>query len=364
MTFLRFVSVASTLALIALAPACDDNDSSEKKNSAQTSEADNNDVTAQSREEDSNGFQAVSSESDLPACKDANEDQVIYAQQEEALFVCADGDWEELKTRGPEGPKGDPGKDGQNDSLPLYEKYRKGIFRIEVTCNKVDATCNSAAITGGTGSGFLCAPNQVCTNFHVASCRTINGCEYEMGEVLIHGLKGDRDSLMNGDDLDADADEITLVDPILQKVAPAVTRVAGRDLAMIALDDAQPSANVLKISQKPYTESIQLLDPILSMSFPLGFTDMYTDLGAVNSTNLADCQNSDYRTVNEEEGIVSCPGRFYHFATTNDTDHGSSGSPLINVKTGEVVGVTSAGTEGENANYTWAIDASLFQSEL
>ena len=88
--------------------------------------------------------------------------------------------------------------------------------------------------------------------------------------------------------------------------------------------------------------------PVLSMSFALGLEDLYTDVGYVKTNVLEDCATG------------YCPRDGLDFATSNDTDHGSSGSPLVNVQTGAVVGVTTAGTDEENANFTWAIDAALF----
>jgi hypothetical protein len=87
------------------------------------------------------------------------------------------------------------------------------------------------------------------------------------------------------------------------------------------------------------------------MSFPLAFQDLYTDVGQVNSPDVNDCDG-------EAKEDYGCPAQSYDFSTTNDTDHGSSGSPIFNVVTGEVVGVASAGTNKENANFTWSIYAS------
>ena len=92
----------------------------------------------------------------------------------------------------------------------------------------------------------------------------------------------------------------------------------------------------------------------LSMSFPLGLQDLYVDIGAVNTAYIGECNN--------QGGVAGygCPRDLYDFSTTNDTDHGSSGSPLFDLKSGKVVGVTTGGTDGENANFTWAVDAYRF----
>jgi S1-C subfamily serine protease len=84
------------------------------------------------------------------------------------------------------------------------------------------------------------------------------------------------------------------------------------------------------------------------MSFPLGFTDLYTHLGSINASSINDCTSAENGCLREK----------YDFATTNNTDHGSSGSPLI-AMTGEVIGVVEGGTDGRNANFTWGIDAFL-----
>ena len=91
------------------------------------------------------------------------------------------------------------------------------------------------------------------------------------------------------------------------------------------------------------------------MSFPLGLQDLYVDMGTVNTPYIGECDRQGGMS-----GKYDCPRDTLDFSTTNDTDHGSSGSPLFDIKTGKVIGVTSAGTDGENANYTWAIDAFRF----
>jgi hypothetical protein len=84
----------------------------------------------------------------------------------------------------------------------------------------------------------------------------------------------------------------------------------------------------------------------MGMSFPLGFEDLYTSLGQINVNYIGDCHGGS---------AYGCPGLEYDFSTSLDTDHGSSGSPIFDLDTGKVIGVTTAGTDGENMNTTWAI---------
>jgi S1-C subfamily serine protease len=87
----------------------------------------------------------------------------------------------------------------------------------------------------------------------------------------------------------------------------------------------------------------------LSMSFPLAFEDLYTSLGQITSNYIGDCHGGS---------AYGCNGLYYDFATSNSTtDHGSSGSPIFDLETGKVIGVVTAGVDGENANITWVIMA-------
>lgn len=55
------------------------------------------------------------------------------------------------------------------------------------------------------------------------------------------------------------------------------------------------------------------------------------------------------------QGIISSDRGNYHIQITAPIDHGSSGGALIN-KYGEVIGITSAGVDGTQANINFAID--------
>jgi S1-C subfamily serine protease len=109
-----------------------------------------------------------------------------------------------------------------------------------------------------------------------------------------------------------------------------------------------PDAPVLPVATSPFTETAKTLSWVMTMGFPLGFTELYTDLGRVNSNTLSSCQATDNECLRTQ----------LDFSTTNDTDRGSSGSPLMDLD-GRVIGVVSAGTNGQNVNFTYAIDASL-----
>jgi hypothetical protein len=108
----------------------------------------------------------------------------------------------------------------------------------------------------------------------------------------------------------------------------------------------------LPISKDNYKKNATLFRQLLSLSFPLGFHDLYVGTGQVILEDVTHCTDTP---------PYYCPGGTYDFGTSNDTDKGSSGSPLIDLESGDVIGVTSAGTIEANANYTWAIDASRYK---
>jgi S1-C subfamily serine protease len=128
-----------------------------------------------------------------------------------------------------------------------------------------------------------------------------------------------------------------------------LAKIRKPEQSTLKAEGSIPNSLPFQLSQTPHVESVKTLSWILNMGFPLGFTDLYTDLGRVNSNSLATCGASSYPCLN---------GKF-DFSTTNDTDHGSSGSPLLSMD-GKVIGVVAAGTDEENVNFTWAIDASLY----
>lgn len=293
---------------------------------------------------------------DLPSCTPAREGHIAYVATAKELLACTGGAWSEVDLKGEKGDKGDAGDagaagpsgavaSGGNPALTLYETYRASIFRVSLSCRLVvnpPATCNGKPPqTGSLGSAFLCGDGVACTNAHVAACG-LDPC-YRLESISIQAIEGDADSI-NGDG--------TPSEPFFTSTSEAaIKRHPTRDLARVTVTGVPAGTKAMLLNTKPYDATVSVLAPVLSMSFPLGFQDLYTDVGAVNAPDLTEC---------DVEGGTSgygCPARAYDFSTTNNTDHGSSGSPLVDVATGLVIGVTSAGTEDENANFTWAVDA-------
>lgn len=290
-------------------------------------------------------------DANLPPCDGEREGFLVYVTATANFRTCTAGQWSAIELKGEKGDKGDagaagaPGKDAGDvpAAIALYNKYKHSIFRVQLACNlqaNAPASCSgSPASKGALGTAFLCGDKSVCTNQHVIRCPVC----YEFASLQLQAVvEGGNSVNTGGEDDTAAAPFATLISNASIKVHPT------KDLARFPLDTNPPKAVPLPLSAKPATESITPLQRILSMSFPLGLEDLYADVGGVNTPDIGHCQTVGY----------GCPAKFYDFSTSNDTDHGSSGSPLFDLVTGEVVGVTTAGTEGENANYTWATDAS------
>jgi hypothetical protein len=276
-----------------------------------------------------------------------------YVSSSKTIYVCQNSNWAAVEVKGEKGEPGQPASppvSTEQTATQLYEKHRRAVFRVSVACKVVNPACEDISpYTGGAGSAFLCAAGKICTNKHVLQCKPSGNqvCEYTIASMSLHAIAADKDSAAGVDR--------KLGEPFFKVDAPTITYHPTRDLATVSINNVPAGISPLELASETYDKMVKTLDPILSLSFPLGFSDLYTDLGSVNTADIRQCD------ANKKYG---CAGTAYDFSTTNDTDHGSSGSPLIHVKSGKVVGVTTGGTINENANYTWAVDASLLKPLL
>jgi hypothetical protein len=302
------------------------------------------------------GGMTVVDDAALPACEASLEGHFVYVSSTKTFKACAEGAWTVIDVTGAAGEKGADGAKGEKgdaggeiaEAIKLFQSYRRGILRVTLECTKTTTAgacsnnTNYPATVGFNGSAFVCGENKVCTNRHVTDCNDDNACYAGAGGSSLSFQAPDPDNDSVGDGT-------------ASGIAPFFTTAdndgvefhATKDLSVVTVTDLPEGTPILPLATE---SSITNLQSILSLSYPLGMHDIYVDVGNVNVADMDDCIYGG-----------SCPSSFYDFSTTNDTDHGSSGSPLIDVATGKVVGVTSAGTEGENANYTWAIDATNFE---
>ncbi len=286
----------------------------------------------------------------LPACDNGQAGRVVYVIAERGFRICspgqANGEW----TPAALSPNPEKPEDVYQKAFALYAKYRKSVIRIRLQC-----------VVGSTsqyllGTGFICGQQTICTAAHVLTCPSGT----DPAQMNFHRVTSDRDSI-EGENPADDLPPAFLMIPG-EEIAAWVKTHPSKDLAKIQTPvsasppegtsnavGAIPQENILPLASRPASESVRTLSWTLNMGFPLGFTDLYTDLGRVNANSLSSCKANAY----------PCLSGNYDFSTTNDTDKGSSGSPLLNLD-GEVVGAVTAGTDGENINLTWAIDASLF----
>ena len=256
---------------------------------------------------------------------------------------------------GPPGPAGPAGSDSSDTaSTILYQKYHKSVFRLTVQCTAVNpypATCLTGVSAGQVvtflGSGFLCAANTVCTNTHVANCDQPtpgpNSC-FNFTSLLMQATVGTSDTINTG--TAPAAPFYTIKDQQSFKFHPTF------DVTKIPVNTVPPNAVVSPITTAADVNGlIPNLTKTLAMSFPLGMMDLYTDIGTIINPDIGEC---------DKQGGVSgfgCLSASYAFATSNQEDHGSSGSPIFDVDSGAVIGITTAGSDGANADYTWATDA-------
>lgn len=281
----------------------------------------------------------------LPACNATTDGYLVYVTSTAKFKTCNGTEWADIDVKGEKGDKGDSATSDAAAAIDLYKKYRRSVFRVTLTCTNPVSPLPSGCGSGTSlGSAFLCGDGEVCTNAHVAACN--GSCYQSFGSLKFQALDA-TDSLNSGDD--PIAPFVTITDSTKIRVA------GGRvDLAKVTVTGVPAGITPMPLSTTAAKGQISAIQSVLSMSFPLGFSDLYVDVGAVNNTFIGECDNDG------GQAGYDCPKDYYDFSTTNDTDHGSSGSPLLDLSSGKVIGVTSAGTEGENANYTWAVDASKF----
>lgn len=284
----------------------------------------------------------------LPLCNDEREGYFVYVTATADFRTCTKGSWIAIDLRGAKGDQGEKGADGTSTDVTaavgLYSKYKKSIFRATLSCslqtNPTGTCIDKPAVTGSYGTAFLCGDKSVCTNGHVVSCPTC----YEFQSFELQAVVGDSNSV------NPDGKPDTAATPFVTLTSNStITLHATRDLARLPISANPAGAVPMVLSVQDSTASVSPLRKILSMSYPLGFQDIYTDIGVVNAPHIGECK---------DDGAYPCLASYYDFSTSNNTDSGSSGSPLIDLDSGTVVGVTTGGTVKENANYTWAIDAS------
>lgn len=295
-------------------------------------------------------------DSKLPKCDDSTQGYLVYVLGSKTFKTCEAGTWTTIDTPDPKAQASDPTEINTANfakAIDLYKKYRRSVFRMTLTCNT--AVANPPTSCGPTpnpgvflGSAFLCGDNVVCTNAHVVSCNS--KCYQNFTSVKVEAMEDGKDTLNpDGTPLPPFA---TITSAAAFRYSSDTTR--SIDLAKFMVTGLPAGLAVLPLAPKASKDGITPLQEIMSLSYPLGLQDLYVDIGAVNTPYLGEC--------NTQGGMAGydCLSAAYDFSTTNDTDHGSSGSPLIDVLTGNVVGVTTAGTDGENANFTWAVDAFRF----
>ena len=259
----------------------------------------------------------------------------------------AKGDKGDTGDTGDKGDTGDQGDSGSNvfaDALSIHTSKRKSVFRLSIYC---EFDTNSDGVFGDSftndglsvtyykshyGTGFLIPNNEVATNKHVASD---DACDYTFsdgskweGQIYAIGLEGvnsTSDNLSGGYAYAMTRSYINL------------TSHSSYDLTKFSVPASLSTGRTAFEIDSTNDENV--LTPTLSMSFPLGISDMITNIGEI---------------VTDDVSVFSG----YDIMTSNDTDGGSSGSPIIDITTGKVIGLVTAGFTGVSMNPSIVIHAS------
>ena len=252
---------------------------------------------------------------------------------------------------GTDGIDGADGLDGGDNvyskALALYNSHRSAIVRIAVTCEfnidsdsgygdpfvltTVDGVSTSmTSYVSHTGSGFITDEDHIVSNIHVAgdsACDLGNGWGARVKSLQFKRRRGSNDeasatwSVTRNEFTTSESSTHDLI-----KITPNVLfwqNITGLTPLSVAL---------------PSEFSISTLRPTLSMSYPLGMTNLMTNIGTISSD-------------------VYVASSKYDFMTSNDTDSGSSGSPIIDIYTGKVIGIVTAGLADVNMNPSICISA-------
>ena len=225
----------------------------------------------------------------------------------------------------------------------IYETHRKSVFRLSNTCemdldgdgifgevgdddynilNDDGSIYDTISTFSNYGTGWLMSNDTIATNKHVLSDETCDdtakryidsSVTARIKSVQIVGLLGSSDSLYNG----------LVLNLTRAYVEPNISHHPIYDLTKIRIDDTEFLAFRTPF-QIDNTIAVETLTPTLSMSYPLGITDLMSNIGGISSN-----------------GVTYFNG--YDFYTSNDTDRGSSGSPIVNIDTGKAIGLVTAG---------------------
>ena len=296
----------------------------------------------------------------------------------ETVFVPngAKGEKGDKGDEGVQGETGNTGTDGQDGAdgfnvfakaLSIHTSKRKSVFRLTVACSQdLDGDGIYGETNGDdtlykyvygdsfynynpsgqyytefiseythTGTGWLSSDDEIITNKHVIGDTVCSSIKYYNASsnsytasripvfVKVESVSDTSDSLQS-------SSEAVIIERSEFSSHPSY------DLAKIAVTESfSTGRNGFEIETADET----ILTPTLSMSFPFGINDMITNIGEVSADTATSFTGS------------------YDFMTSNDTDSGSSGSPIIDITTGKVIGVLTAGFVDASMNPSIVIHA-------
>ncbi|NDE16169.1 hypothetical protein EBZ80_14675 [bacterium] len=274
---------------------------------------------------------SVASQDALPPCDRPMAGRIVYVATDKAFLACGDsGQWRTDKS----GTAA-----AWQKAFTVYRKLRAGIIRIATQCEDRGGSKSSHV-----GSGFHCAQGVVCTDRHVLDCPDGSA----LVRINLHRVSGDA----GGGPGDTGDSDVEMPPPFYSMTETSlaesqITHHPTQDLAKIKLASADPAVLAMPVlgwKDSPVNPGVLGHAYILSMSYPLGFTAPYAQIGSMDN------------------------GRMYEFSTSHDLDSGSNGSPVLDLD-GRVIGVIVRLPATEPARsglatgpVTWAIDASLLSA--
>ena len=192
------------------------------------------------------------------------------------------------------------------EAMELSKKYHKSVYRVSILCGR-------ELIAFGTA--FKVGNRVVATNRHLF--------ELDCKKGLIPILHGAGES-----------------DILAIRTAYVVKRAKIHDKQDVALLE---TAGILPgaIIPVPKTVIPDAATPVLSLSYPLGRPEIHTLLGSVTI-------NSRWEAAKDGRG---------DFATSLSIDAGSSGSPVFNQLTGELIGIITSMRTGSTMTATFVLRA-------
>jgi len=266
------------------------------------------------------GAAIVATAANLPKCSEKWVGVRFYVADEKVFHSCAQERWQTdvqpaagLNARSAEVPA----------TVGIYKRYRRGVFR---------ATSRCPDGSGGRVTAWRCSETEVCTAAHLLQCAKGGSVNFRLRQV--HPISDTTNTVLYPET------------EFFNQNNPVAKQHSKFNLAKVVVDSFPPQTPIIPLPERAFAAAKHKLKPVLAMGFPLGFADLFSDLGTLHEENF--CQR--FRNCDK-----------LYFFTTHNSDRGGVGSPLFDLGSGKVIGITTPAPNAEAGmiNVTWALDATL-----